>query len=74
MWTKAFILQLLENSLTAGVAAVAGYFGAITTTITVKDLYPGLIAGGTAALYTFAKGLGAVQVAKNERNAPKAAA
>ena len=32
------------------------------------------IASATAALYTFAKGLGAVQVAKNERNAPKVAA
>ncbi len=70
MWSVSFILQLGENAIATGLSTFAGSL-VITTTPTVKDVEAAAVAAGIAALYTFSKGLGATQKAKNSLNAPR---
>lgn len=63
MWTKAFILQALENALTTGLATFAAS-PIFTGAPSIKGLIVSATAAGIAALYTFVKQLGGVQAIK----------
>lgn len=67
LFTKAFWVTALENSLVTGASTFAGSL-VLTTTPTLKGLVAAASTGGMAALYTFVKQVGAVQAANATAN------
>lgn len=68
-WNLAFFKTLAESSISAGAAAFAATWG-VNGAITLHALYVALGAAGSIAVYTFAKGLSASQVAQAQAGKP----
>lgn len=64
MWTWAFVLEAFENAVLTGLSTFAGSL-VITTTPTWKDVAASGTSAGIAAIWTFAKNLGASQLVKS---------